>query len=154
LTLEEVLHAAAEAIRPVLEAARQTLVLPVPAPSFRLHADALRLSHVFINLLDNASKYSAPGSRIETQAHRERDRIAVAVADQGRGIPPEDPGRIFDVFFQADLPDGRTHKGLGLGLTLVKRLVEQHGGSVEATSEGAERGSRFVVRLPLVETAG
>jgi len=153
VTLEAVLHAAAEAIRPVIEATGQTLVLPARTAAFRLHADALRLSQVFINLLDNASKYSAVGSRIEIAAHRDGDRVAIVVADQGRGIPPEDLGRIFDVFYQANGPRGRTHEGLGLGLTLVKRLVEQHGGSVQATSEGLERGSRFVVTLPLVETS-
>ena len=153
VTLDEVLSAAVEAIRPVVETAGQTLVAPAGDPALRLHADALRLSQVFVNLLDNASKYSARGARVEIETRREGDEVAITVADQGRGIAPDDLARIFELFYQSDNPRARAQDGLGLGLTLVKRLVEQHGGSVSATSDGPERGSRFVVRLPVVQTA-
>jgi signal transduction histidine kinase/CheY-like chemotaxis protein len=153
VALDVVLAAAADAIRPVLEAAGQTLALPTGGASWRLHADALRLSQVFVNLLDNASKYSAPGSRIEIGTRRDGDAVAITIADQGRGIASEDLARIFELFYQGDSPRARAQGGLGLGLTLVKRLVEQHGGTITAESDGLERGSRFVVRLPLADVA-
>ena len=152
VSLDEVLEAALDSTRPMLEAAGQTLVVRPPGSSVRLHADAVRLSQVFANLLDNASKYSPSGTRIEVATERDDGEVAVHVSDQGRGIPPEHLGRVFDLFYQADRTVSRVHDGLGLGLTLVKRLVELHGGSVEATSDGPGRGSRFGVRLPVLES--
>jgi signal transduction histidine kinase len=150
IALEDVLVAAVDSARPLVEAAGQTLVLEPVDRSILLDADAVRLSQVFANLLDNASKYSPPGTRIDVTAVRDANEIVVHVTDQGRGIPADHLPRVFDLFYQGgDRAAGRGHDGLGLGLTLVKRLVEMHGGSVEVASDGPGRGSRFGVRLPV-----
>ncbi|TMQ67840.1 MAG: hybrid sensor histidine kinase/response regulator [Candidatus Eisenbacteria bacterium] len=152
VTLDEVLEAAVESARPMAEAAGQTLMVQVAGSLMRLHADPIRLAQVFANLLDNASKYSPSGTRIEITIERQEDHVAVQIRDEGRGIRPEHLARVFDLFYQAGRSEGRVHDGLGLGLTLVKRLVEMHGGTVQVTSDGLDRGSRFVVRLPLAES--
>lgn len=126
-----------------------------PGPVY-LHADATRLEQVFGNLLGNASKYSDAGCRITLRAERvetpgaEPPEILVRVRDDGIGIAPELLPRVFDLFVQATRASDRAHGGLGIGLTLVQRLVKLHGGSVEARSEGLGRGSEFVVRLPIL----
>src|SRR5205085_2194769 len=104
------------------------------------------------NLLNNAAKYTPPGGRIWLSAAREDDRAMVRVRDNGIGIPVDMQGAIFDMFQQADRVPGRVSEGLGLGLTLVRSLVEMHGGSVEVHSAGRARGSEFIVRLPLLGT--
>jgi CheY-like chemotaxis protein/anti-sigma regulatory factor (Ser/Thr protein kinase) len=136
----------------MIDAAGQTLVVRPGGPSIRLHADPIRLSQVFANLLDNASKYSPTGTRIEIVTERQGSDVAVHIVDQGRGIPIEHRDRVFDLFYQADPSVGRVPDGLGLGLTLVKRLVLMHEGGVEVQSEGVDRGSRFTVRLPMLES--
>jgi CheY-like chemotaxis protein len=113
-----------------------------------VHADPVRLSQVFGNLLNNAGKYTSRGGRITVTAERRGHDAIVAVEDNGMGIPPDELDSIFDMFAQVDRSVERSQGGLGIGLTLVKRLVQMHGGSVEARSEGEDRGSRFVVRLP------
>ena len=117
---------------------------PVP-----LEADAARLEQVLANLLNNAAKYTEPGGRIELEAGREGDEAFVRVRDTGIGIAPELLPRVFDLFTQAERSLDRSQGGLGIGLTLVRRLVELHGGSVAASSAGVGRGSEFVVRLPV-----
>jgi signal transduction histidine kinase/CheY-like chemotaxis protein len=112
-------------------------------------ADATRLHQVVTNLLDNATKFTSAGGRIEVSVHPEADQAVLAVKDDGRGIDPVTLPRIFDFFAQADDSLDRSHGGLGIGLTIVRRLIEMHRGSVEAHSEGPGRGSEFVVRLPL-----
>src|SRR5262249_52750525 len=114
-----------------------------------LDADITRLAQVFANLLNNAAKYSEPGSRILLTAERQGSDAVVSVRDTGIGIPKEMLPRIFEMFTQADRSLERAQGGLGIGLTLVKRLVEMHGGSVAAHSDGRGRGSEFVVRLPI-----
>ncbi len=151
VVLDEVIEAAVDAARPILDAAGQTLKIHSVRPAVRLEADGVRLAQVFANLLDNASKYSPTGTRIEISTERQGDQVLVQVTDEGHGIHPDHLGRLFDLFYQADRSVGRVQDGLGLGLTLVKRLVEMHDGSVEATSEGPHRGSRFAVRLPVVD---
>jgi CheY-like chemotaxis protein len=110
----------------------------------------VRLAQVFSNLFDNAVKYSPPGGVVHVDVEERGSFLVVTVQDEGRGIRSEHLPHVFDLFYQADRSLGRPHEGLGIGLTLVKRIVELHGGAIEAESEGLGRGSRFSVRLPLV----
>jgi len=151
VALDDVLNASIESARPLIEAAGQTLVAHSAGPSVRLHADAVRLAQVFANLLDNASKYSPRETRIDLAVKAGEGQVEIDVSDQGRGIAPEHQSRVFELFYQADRMVGRVPDGLGLGLTLVKRLVEMHGGGIEIHSEGLNRGTRFRVRLPLLK---
>ena len=123
-----------------------TMCLP-PAPVW-LEADPLRLGQVVVNLLTNAAKYTPAGGRIEVEARRTELLAEVRVRDNGIGIRPEDLPRIFEMFAHGGRVESRVHEGLGIGLTLVKSLVEQHGGTVEAHSNGPGGGSEFLVRLP------
>jgi PAS domain S-box-containing protein len=119
-----------------------------------VHGDAARLEQVVTNLVDNALKYTPAGGRVRVVVGCERDDAVLSVEDTGEGIRPEILPRIFDLFVQAPQELDRSRGGLGLGLTLVKRLVELHGGSVSAASGGPGRGSQFTVRLPAVEGGG
>jgi len=123
------------------------IVLP-PEP-VTLYADPARLAQVFSNLLNNACKYTEPGGRIRLTAERKGGDVVVSVKDNGVGIPTALLPHIFEIFMQVDPSLERSQSGLGIGLTLVKRLVEMHGGSIEARSEGIGKGSEFIVRLPL-----
>jgi CheY-like chemotaxis protein len=114
--------------------------------------DPVRLSQVVQNLLNNAAKYTERGGRIWLTAARQGDALVVRVKDTGVGIPPDTLPRLFEMFYQADRSLERGQGGLGVGLALVRRLVEAHGGRVEAHSEGAGKGSEFIVRLPAVTT--
>ena len=114
-----------------------------------MSCDRERLSQVFSNLINNAAKYTAPGGAISLGASVDGTEAVVAVSDNGLGIPPESLGLIFDMFAQVDRSAAQAQGGLGIGLTLVKRLVELHSGTVEARSQGSGRGSTFLVRLPI-----
>ena len=155
-SLEAIIAAAASLARPGIEARGQNLAITLPAKPVFLRADATRLDQVFGNLLNNASKYSNSGSRISVSAERgpvggERPpEVVVRVRDEGIGIAPDLLPRIFDLFVQATGALDRAAGGLGIGLTLVQRLVKMHGGSVEAHSDGLGQGSEFVVRLPIL----
>lgn len=140
---------AVEAARPLIERGRHEFSLAVPSEPLYVEADAARLSQIFSNLLANAAKYTDPGGRIHVQIERADDRVAVHVCDNGMGIPAEMLSSVFDMFVQVERAGDRSQGGLGIGLTLVKRLAELHGGSVEAKSAGAGLGSEFIVRLPL-----
>jgi CheY-like chemotaxis protein len=150
-----VVRSAVERIGPAATVRGHEISLWLPEQPFYLHADPVRLAQVFANLLDNACKYTLKPGSVRLSAEREGDFIAVTVADEGIGIPSESLETIFDLFNQLEpWGDGRREghegvHGLGIGLSLVKGLVELHGGTVEAASEGPDRGSRFVVRLPL-----
>ncbi|GAB2504426.1 response regulator [Lysobacter humi (ex Lee et al. 2017)] len=148
-TLEAVLRAAVESVEPLLREAGHSLELHLPLEDVPLRADPERLSQVFGNLISNAAKYSDPAQPIRVEAVRDGDRIAVHVQDQGIGLAPEQVEAIFEPFAQVDTSIERARGGLGIGLTLVRRLVEMHGGEVAAASDGLGRGSRFSVRLPL-----
>lgn len=151
--LQAVLQHAVETSKPVIEAHGQQLTLaPMPA-SIQLEADTTRLGQVFANLLNNAAKYSEPGGRIELHTTVEGERVVVSVKDAGIGIPPAMLPKIFEIFTQVDRSLEKSQGGLGLGLTLVKRLVEMHGGTVEARSEGPGQGSEFLVTLPILQSA-
>jgi CheY-like chemotaxis protein/two-component sensor histidine kinase len=147
--LADVVSRALEEARAALEERRHRIEQAVGPEPLAVDADPVRLQQVITNLLTNAAKYTPPGGRIALSAGREGGEAVIRVRDNGIGIRPEMLGRIFEMFTQADRVEGRISEGLGLGLPLVKSLVELHGGSVDAHSDGPGRGSEFVVRLPL-----
>jgi signal transduction histidine kinase/ActR/RegA family two-component response regulator len=149
LELAAVVRVAVETSRPLIEAAGHRIVLELPPEPVAVEGDAVRLTQVVANLLNNAAKYSDPGGRIALEVRREADSVAISVRDAGWGIPADMLPRLFDPFTQVARHAHRAQGGLGIGLTLVKTLVELHGGSVRAHSEGEGRGSEFVIRLPL-----
>jgi signal transduction histidine kinase len=149
LSLVPVVEAAIEAVRPTLEGKKQQLESRLPGEPILLDADHLRLSQVISNLLMNAVKYSDPGSRIELACTVQDDALALSVKDNGIGIAPESIAGIFEMFSQVESGSGRSEGGLGIGLALVKGIVELHGGRVEARSAGLGHGSEFRVHLPL-----
>jgi len=142
---------AVETSRALIEAAGHALQLDLPAEPMTVEGDPVRLTQVFSNLLNNAAKYTDEGGTIWLTLRREGSSVGISVRDNGTGIPAEMLPRVFDLFMQGDRSSGRAQGGLGIGLTLVKMLVEMHGGTVEAHSLGTGQGSEFVVRLPLVE---
>ncbi|BAU48380.1 histidine kinase [Sulfurifustis variabilis] len=146
--LQDVLDAACEQSRPLLERAGQELQLELPADPVYLDGDKTRLAQVFANLLNNAARYARGPGKVAVVATEEGGDVVVSIKDHGIGIDPAALGSIFDDFFQLQPADRRGEGGLGLGLPLVKGLVELHGGSVKAYSEGVGKGSEFVVRLP------
>ena len=147
--LASALHLAVESVRPLIESERHSLSLSLPDGPLWVAGDAVRLTQIFSNLLTNAAKYTQPGGRIEVSARREGERVAVQVRDSGVGIEEEMLPKVFDLFAQAPRSIDRAKGGLGIGLTLVNRLVTLHGGEIEAVSEGIGKGSEFTVRLPL-----
>jgi signal transduction histidine kinase len=147
----EVVARAVEDVRPQVEAKRQDLAVSLPHEPVHLEADPTRLEQVLVNLLGNAAKFTPEGGQITLLARLEGRDLVVRVADSGIGLSVEDRSRIFDLFTQAAEPADRRHGGLGIGLALVKSLVELHGGSVAVASDGPGRGSEFVVRLPAAE---
>jgi PAS domain S-box-containing protein len=152
--LGDVLKSAIETSRPLIEEYGHKLTVSVPDEAIPLNADLTRLAQVFLNLLNNSAKYTERGGQIWLCAERRDDTVVVRVRDTGVGIPPQMLPRIFEMFTQVDRSLDRAQGGLGIGLTLVWRLVEMHGGSVEAQSEGAGKGSEFIVRLPVARDAG
>jgi signal transduction histidine kinase/CheY-like chemotaxis protein len=132
-------------------AGHQLTVSLSPEPLF-VEGDPVRPVQVFGNLLINAAKYTDPGGRIDLNLSREGDQAVVAVRDNGIGIPPAKLSSIFELFIQADVGEGKLREGLGVGLALTKRLVELHGGQIEAHTAGIGCGSEFIVRLPLAAT--
>jgi len=146
--LASVLRQAVLAAQPLADAARHTIEVNVPSEPVYLNADPVRLTQVFGNLLNNSCKYTPPGGTIRVTAQRDNQSAIVTVTDTGIGIPRDRLASIFDMFAQVDQTLERSQGGLGIGLTLVKRLVEMHNGSVEAQSAGEGHGSAFVVRLP------
>lgn len=148
--LAAVVGNAVDTTRPLIEAAGHSLTITLPPEPVYLDADPIRLAQVFANLLNNAAKYTDRGGRLTLTAALDLHEIVVSVRDSGIGIPSEALPRVFEMFAQVDRSLEKAQGGLGIGLTLVKRLVELHGGSVEARSEGLGMGSEFVVRLPTV----
>lgn len=148
--LSSVIQQAVEVARPLIDAAGHNLIIDLPAEPIYLHADRARLAQVFGNLLNNSCKYTRPNGMIALTAKRTDDVVVVTVKDDGAGIPPDKLESIFDMFMQVDRTAERSQGGLGIGLTLVKRLAEMHGGSIEARSAGEGQGSEFVVRLPIL----
>jgi len=149
-TLREILDSAIETVMPLLVVDRHRLDIDLPQDEVVLYADRDRLSQVFSNLVNNAAKYSAPDTPIGLVAASDGERLEVSVTDAGIGLTPAQTSEIFELFAQIDTSVERARGGLGIGLTLVQRIVELHGGSVAAHSEGLGCGSRFTVTLPLV----
>jgi len=149
IDLASVIGSAVETSKPLIDTAGHELVLSIPAEQLLLDADPLRLSQVFANLLNNAAKYSEPGGAIWLTARREDADVVVSVRDAGIGIAHDMLPRVFEMFAQEAGAMSRSQGGLGIGLTLVQNLVQMHGGSVEAHSDGRGKGSEFIVRLPL-----
>jgi PAS domain S-box-containing protein len=150
LDLAVVIEDAVETSRPLIEAAGHELRVTLPAGRVVVYADRARLAQVFANLLNNSAKYTERGGRIELTVERQGSDVVVKVKDTGVGIAPDKLAMIFDMFTQVDRSLERSQGGLGIGLNLVRRLVEMHGGRVEAHSEGLGKGSEFVVRLSVV----
>jgi PAS domain S-box-containing protein len=150
LDLSAVVLSAVETSRPLIEAARHALTLVPPPQPLAVEGDRTRLAQVLSNLLNNAAKYTPEGGRIYLILERDGQQAVVRVRDSGVGIPAGMLSTIFELFSQGDQSSHSAQGGLGIGLTLVRRLAELHGGSVEAHSDGSGKGSEFVVRLPLV----
>lgn len=147
--LAMVLRDAVEASRPLIDGGGHELTVDLPPEPILLSADPTRLAQVFLNLLNNAAKYSEPGGRIRLSATRAGDEIAVSIRDTGIGIAAAALPKIFDAFMQVDTSWQRAQGGMGIGLSLVKEFVELHGGRVEARSGGLGAGSEFLVHLPI-----
>ena len=144
---------AVESVRPLVRERNHELAVTVTQEPLDVEGDLARLSQVFTNLLNNAAKYTPPGGRIALAAGREGAEAVVRIRDNGIGIAPDQIGRVFEMFTQLDPSLERGHGGLGVGLSLSRKLVEMHGGRLEARSEGVKRGSEFTVRLPLAAEA-
>jgi PAS domain S-box-containing protein len=153
LDLALAIRDAIETSQPLLDQGRENLTVTPPAQPVFVNGDRTRLAQVFANLLNNSEKYSEAGQPISITIGREGDQAVVRVKDAGMGIHPEMLPRVFDMFRQADRTGGRSRGGLGIGLSLVKRIIELHGGAVTAQSEGLGLGSEFIVRLPAIEGA-
>jgi CheY-like chemotaxis protein len=148
VALSSVIQAALAIARPQLESRQHLLNVDLGREPLWLLADPVRLSQAFANLLNNASKYSPASAPIRIQAATDGDAIVVTITDVGIGIPQDMLERIFEPFVQVDRSGTGTHEGLGIGLTLVRRVVELHGGTVQAESNGEGTGTRVIVRLP------
>ncbi len=146
-----ILQAAVETSRPLIESRRHKLHLELPSQKLRVNADLTRMAQVLTNLLNNAAKYTEEGGQIWLTLQQEHHQAVISVRDNGSGIAPELQPSVFDLFTQADRTIDRAQGGLGIGLTLVHRLVELHGGSVSVFSRGIGQGSTFTVRLPLFQ---
>jgi signal transduction histidine kinase len=147
--MSKVIAAARETVQPLLDASGHAIVVDQPDEPILLYADPHRLSQVFANLLSNACKFSEPGSAITMRVAHSGDGIEVAVRDQGIGIAPDKIREIFEMFTQADSSLERARGGLGIGLSLARRLAEMHGGELTVRSDGPGHGSEFIVRLPV-----
>jgi PAS domain S-box-containing protein len=146
--LSEVVNDAVETSRPLIRLRKHHLAVQLPEQQVLLEADMTRLSQVISNLLNNAAKYTDDGGQIRLDAAVDNGMVTIRVRDTGLGIEPQLLPHIFDLFTQAERTPDRSEGGLGIGLTLVKRLVELHGGTVEAHSEGLGSGAEFIVRVP------
>jgi len=148
VVVSEVMSRAIEGTRYLIDSHRHHLSLSIPSEDIELEADAARLVQVLINLLANAARYTPEGGHIGVVVKHDAEALELSVRDNGIGIPAEQLSRIFDMFYQGGREHRSGHHGLGIGLGLVKKLVELHGGSVSAMSGGAGQGSTFTVRLP------
>jgi signal transduction histidine kinase/CheY-like chemotaxis protein len=153
IDLGDIAEHCVETMRARAEARRLKLSLNIPAPRAVVRGDPVRLEQVLDNLLSNAIKYTPPGGEIEVRIETDGDDAVLRVRDSGNGIAPEMLTRIFDLFMQGEISIDRTAGGMGVGLTLVKKLVHLHHGTVRAYSRGRDSGSEFVVRLPLAPAA-
>jgi PAS domain S-box-containing protein len=153
MEMAEVISTAVEAAQPFMDAKRHTLLVSMPSHPVPIDADPVRLAQVFSNLLINAAKYTAEEGRVELAVTNGQPDVTVTVRDNGIGISPDMMPKLFNLFSQARTTLERSETGLGVGLALVRGLVNLHGGSVSARSEGLDRGSEFIVRLPTGDVA-
>jgi signal transduction histidine kinase/DNA-binding response OmpR family regulator len=151
--LPRVVHEAAQGVEELVASRRHSLTVNVPSAALLVLGDAVRLTQIVENLLTNAAKYTDPGGHLRVELRSDGAEAVLAVQDDGIGIPPELVGGIFEPFVQAEQGMDRSRGGLGIGLTIVKRVAELHGGQVRVTSAGPGQGSTFTVRLPVVEGA-
>jgi signal transduction histidine kinase/CheY-like chemotaxis protein len=151
IQLREVFKMAVETSSPLIEQRGHKLTVKTPGQSIHLDGDLVRLAQIVSNLLNNAAKYTERGGQIWLTAARKGNDAIVTVRDTGIGVPPETMPRIFEMFTQAERPAHRSAGGLGIGLTLVRRLVQMHGGTIMASSEGPGKGSEFTLTLPMVD---
>jgi CheY-like chemotaxis protein len=151
INLQDILEQAVEAARPVIDKFHHALDVKLPRQVIHITGDRARLTQVFTNLLNNAAKYTEEGGNITLAVEQHQATAVIRVRDTGIGISPELLSRVFDLFTQANRSLDRSQGGLGVGLTLVRRLVEMHKGTVEARSEGLGRGSEFIARLPVCQ---
>ena len=150
--LREVIETAVEASRPIIEAKKHCLRLAMPEEPIWLDADPTRLTQVITNLLTNAAKYTPDQGSIELAGRRQGGEIVVQVIDTGLGLPHEMLEEVFEMFTQANRTLDRCQGGLGLGLSLVRQMVQLHGGTISAESPGLGKGSTFTIRLPIIQT--
>jgi len=144
-----ILDQAVESARPLIEERQHTLTVSINRGQIPLHVDATRVEQIVVNLLTNAAKYTESGGHISVTAEARGNQAVICVRDDGIGIPPEKLPEMFQLFKQGDRSLARSEGGLGIGLTIVQKLAEMHGGSVDARSDGPDKGSEFIVRLPL-----
>lgn len=154
ISLNDAINQAVETAQSLIQQRHQTLSIDLPEIPIWLNADFSRISQIFANLLNNAAKYTNDKGHIELEARRDNDKAVIIVRDDGIGIPADMVPRIFDMFLQVDSSLERAQGGLGIGLTLVKNLVEMHGGTIEVESRGTGKGSEFKVTLPSIESPG
>jgi len=150
VNLTTIVEAALNSCRTMFEVSRHELTASLPVEPCRIEGDVTRLEQVVVNLISNATKYTPPGGHIWVSLERDGDWAELCVRDNGRGIPAEKLPHIFELFTQVDTTIDRSMGGLGIGLTVVRNLVQLHGGSVAASSRGTDHGSEFIVRLPLL----
>jgi PAS domain S-box-containing protein len=149
LDLRDILHRAVETSRPLIDARQHTLHLTISPDPINVHADPMRLQQVVVNLLNNAAKYTPGGGDIYLSTQFDDGHVSIKVRDTGKGIERASLDRVFDLFIQLEPNSGSSLGGLGVGLALVRRIVELHGGRVQARSDGPGRGAEFIVRIPI-----
>jgi signal transduction histidine kinase len=149
--LSTVIGHALEATRPMFDLRQHELTVQIPDPTLTVDGDPARLSQVIGNILNNAAKFTAPGGEVWLQAAQTGTNVSIRIRDNGIGIAPDVISKVFELFTQAGQPRDRSEEGLGIGLALVRRLVEMHEGHVRVQSEGIGRGTEVIVTLPLIE---
>jgi signal transduction histidine kinase len=147
--LVQIVRDAADELRYVVSARNQVLSLDVASDPIPIYGDSLWLGRIVTNLLDNSSKYTPTGGRIDVSLASQNEEAVLRIRDNGRGISHEDLERIFELFFRAEHDDGKIPFGIGVGLALARWIAEQHGGTISARSDGRDRGAEFTVRLPV-----
>jgi len=153
IRLSDVARAAVETVKPLVDERQHSLSISLPHEELIINADPVRITQILANVLNNAAKYSPPGGKISLEVTSTEDRAVISVKDNGLGISAALLPKIFDLFVQADSSIERSHGGLGVGLTIVRRFVQMHGGTIEAHSEGLGRGSEFIITFPLEKIA-
>ena len=148
MNLQAVIQSAVETSKPLIDASQHELSITCPEETLVLEADPVRLAQVLANLLNNAAKYTPEGGRIWLAVRRDGSEAVISIKDTGVGVTAEMLPRLFDLFTQADRSYDRAQGGLGIGLTIARKLVLLHGGGIHARSDGPGTGSEFIIRLP------